>query len=45
LTFSDLFSGPFDEHWRLMQEQGGKIERIFAGNKLKEWETIKGKTQ
>ena len=38
-----LFNGPFDEHWRLMQEQDGKIERFFAGNKLKEWETLKGR--
>jgi hypothetical protein len=39
----DLFNGPFDErwHWRM---QNGKCERVFAGNKLKELEDIKGKS-
>jgi hypothetical protein len=41
----DLFNGPFDEHWRWIEEQSGKIERIFTGNKLKELKAIKGKTQ
>lgn len=40
---ADLFNGPFDErwHWRI---QNGKYERVFAGNKLKELEDIKGKS-
>jgi len=41
---ADLFNGPFDERWRWIEEQNGKIERIFAGNKLKELESLKGKT-
>jgi hypothetical protein len=38
----DLFVGPFDERWRWRKENG-KIERIFAGSKLRELETLKGK--
>jgi len=41
---ADLFNRPFDERWRWIEEQNGKIERIFAGNKLKELENLKGKT-
>lgn len=41
---ADLFNGPFDERWRWIEEQNGKIEKIFAGNKLKELESLKGKT-
>ncbi|MHC4706671.1 MAG: hypothetical protein ACYS8I_06250 [Planctomycetota bacterium] len=39
----DLFSGSFDEHWRWREDLSGKIERLFAGNKLKELEELKGK--
>jgi hypothetical protein len=35
-----LFKGPFDERWRWDEEQNGKIERIFAGDKLRELEAI-----
>ncbi len=41
----DLFKGTFDERWRWIEEQDGKIERIFAGNKLKELEVLKGNTE
>lgn len=36
----DLFKGPFDERWRLIEDQSGKIVRVFVGNKLKELETL-----
>lgn len=36
----DLFVGPFDEHWR-WATKNGKIERVFAGERLKELETLK----
>lgn len=39
----DLFSGPFDERWRRREDLNGKVERVFAGNKLKELEELKGK--
>jgi len=39
----DLFNGPFDERWKWMEDLNGEIERIFAGNKLKELESLKGK--
>ena len=37
-----LFNGPFDEHWKWREDLGGKIERIFAGDKLKKFEELKG---
>jgi hypothetical protein len=40
----DLFVGPFDEHWRWTMENR-KIERVFAGDKLKELEILKSQTQ
>ena len=40
----DLFNGPFDECWKWGEDLNGEIERIFAGNKLKELESLKGKT-
>jgi len=40
ITFpSDLFCGIFDERWRI---QNDKIERVFAGEALKEIENLKG---
>jgi len=40
ITFpSDLFCGTFDERWRI---QNDKIERVFAGEALKEIENLKG---
>lgn len=41
----DLFSGPFDERWRWREDLNDKVERVFAGNKLKELEELKGKVQ
>ena len=38
-----LFAGPFDERWHWTEETG-KIERVFAGNKLKELEELRNKT-
>lgn len=40
---SKLFVGPFDERWRWVKENG-KIERIFAGNRLRELEELKSKS-
>lgn len=39
---SDLFCGTFDEHWRI---QSNKIERVFAGEALKEMEALKRETE
>jgi len=41
---ADLFNGPFDERWRWIKEQNGKIQRIFVGHKLKELEDLKHKS-
>ena len=38
---SDLFCAPFDERWRI---QNDGIERVFAGDALKETEILKGNT-
>lgn len=35
-----LFRGPFDERWRWVERQNGKVERIFAGNSLRELEAL-----
>jgi len=44
IDFPDgLFVGSFDERWRYTT-QNGKIERVFAGSKLKELEGLKGKS-
>jgi len=40
---SDLFDGPFDERWRWREDLNDKVERVFAGNKLKELEELKGR--
>jgi hypothetical protein len=40
---ANLFNGSFDERWHWAKENG-KIERVFAGNKLKELERLKGKS-
>ena len=41
----DLFKGLFDERWRLIEGQNGRIvrARVFGGNKLKESEGLKGR--
>jgi hypothetical protein len=36
---ADLFMGLFDERWRLRE---GRVERVFAGKKLMEWEAVQG---
>ena len=36
----DLFRGPFDERWRWMEEQNGKVKRVFAGDSLRELEAL-----
>jgi hypothetical protein len=41
----DLFNGQFDERWMWDKDKNGKVERTFAGDKLKEWETLKENTQ
>jgi len=38
----DLFRGPFDERWRWMEKQNGKIRRVFAGDSLRELEALDG---
>lgn len=38
---SDLFNGPFDERWRWREDLNGKVERVFAGDKLKVIEALK----
>ena len=44
ITFPEnLFVGPFDEHWRWIEENG-KIERVSVGGKLRELEEFKGKS-
>jgi hypothetical protein len=41
ITFPDnLFNGPFDERWR-WRKQNGEVERIFAGDKLRELKSPK----
>ena len=39
---SDLFNGPFDERWRWREEENGKVERVYVGNTMKEWEALQG---
>ncbi|MFA5292635.1 MAG: hypothetical protein WC496_06320 [Phycisphaerae bacterium] len=39
--FADIFGGYFDERWQFIN---GNCKRIFAGDKLKELEALKGKS-
>ena len=41
----DLFCGSFDERWKWREDLNGKVERVFAGSKLKELEELKDKSK
>jgi len=41
----DLFRGSFDERWKWREDLNGKVERVFAGSKLKELEKLKDKSK